>query len=65
MGAIPVFCFQTGPEKVLLSTPQASFRASLRAGQTRSPASTVPAGECIAITNRWCGEGALDFSRLL
>src|ERR1039458_4602201 len=37
-------CFQTGPEKILLSTPQVSFRASFSGGQTRSPVSTVTAG---------------------
>src|ERR1022692_475170 len=29
-------CFQTGPEKVVLSTPQARVRASFSGGQTRS-----------------------------
>src|ERR1700693_1772753 len=37
--------FQTGPEKILFSTPHASFRASFSGGQTRSPVSTTPAGE--------------------
>jgi hypothetical protein len=46
------FCSQTGPEKVSRFTPLASFHALFSGGQTRSPVSTTPSGECNAITNR-------------
>jgi len=46
------FCSQTGPEKVSLSIPQASFRAFLSEGPTRSPVSATSLGERNAITNR-------------
>src|ERR1019366_7231020 len=51
-----VLGFQTGPEKLLLSTPQASFRASFSGGQTRSPVSSDPAapgGALVLIQTRW------------
>ena len=52
---------QTGPEKVLRSTPDASFRAFFSGGHSRSPVSTTTLGECNAITSRSLGESALDF----
>ncbi len=39
----------------MFSTPHASFRASFSEGQTGSPVSTTPAGECIAIRNKGVG----------
>jgi hypothetical protein len=44
--------------------PQPSLRALFSGGQTRSPVSTAPLGECNAITNRWFGESDLTLRAL-
>jgi hypothetical protein len=46
------FCSQAGPEKVSRCTPSPRFRAFFSEGQTPSPVSTTPLGECNAITDR-------------
>jgi hypothetical protein len=51
-GKSPQFCNsdpQTGPEKVSCSMLQAGFAAFFSGGQTSSPVSTTPLGECNAI----------------
>ena len=57
------FCSQTGPEKVSLSTLQASFRTFFSEGPPCSPVSTTLPGECNAITNRRFGETDLTTVR--
>jgi hypothetical protein len=55
-------CPQSGPEKVSCSLLPASFAAFFSGGQTSSPVSKTPSGECDAITNRWSGEGDLPLA---
>jgi hypothetical protein len=59
------FGHRTGPERMSRCPPQPSLRAFFSAGQTRSPVSTTPLGECNAITNRWFGESDLTLRREL
>ena len=64
MAAILRFFPSNRTRENLFSTPEAGLGAFFSGGQTRSPVSTTPAGECNAITNRWCSESALTFRRL-
>ena|ERR1017187_7338330 len=57
-------CFQTGPEKILLSTPQVSFRASFSGGQTRSPVSTFQQANAMRSQTDDVAKAPLTFIRL-
>jgi hypothetical protein len=57
-------CFQTGPEKVVLSTPQVRVRASFSGGQTRSPVSTFQQANAMRSQTDDVAKAPLTFIRL-